>query len=687
MPKKQSIFLLLIVWLFSLLPLPSQGQEKLIPEHKQWLELVDPIITKVEREVFLQLSNQEKNKFIKMFWGRRDPMPDTEVNEFYQEYMERVRFADRYFGFDSPKKGSLTERGRFYLILGPPLDRQIYATHSDLNPLEMWHYKGESKYGLPPFFYLIFYQPRGLGEYRLYSPGVEGPERLVSPTSSSQALNRSTAYKLIRDISGELAGASLSYIPGEAGLGTTTLSSAPLIANIGNLVEKKYSDTYARNFLYYKDFVETEYSHNYIDSHYQLKIFENFGQLYLHWTIEPSQMNFAPYQDKSYAAYQVVISLEDQSGKRLMEKTEEIPLSISPEDYEKHKNGVFAFQDILPVIPGSYKLYFLLQNKTGKEFTSFNSHLYIPAPDQAPRLSNLLLYQERTPLGPAQKNWLKAFVFDGSQYEINAQNNCLPKKDIGLFCQVSNLGNRENLTCRWEIYPAAASAPVLSMTKPLTEVISSNSKSLDIHPISLAQFSPGYYRAEVSILEPGEKVLLKEKENFILLAQPHPIIPWTYARRHNPPPNPNHIFLTASQYFMTGNYDKSEQILREAVKIKPDPRLQLLLAQSLFAKKSYKEALDMADPVYAATRNRDAAKIIAASHAELQDWQTAVIYLEELLKEATELPVLNLAAECYFHLNLPQKALPLIEKSLRINPNQVKIKELEKKIKNQEHKS
>ena len=221
------------------------------------------------------------------------------------------------------------------------------------------------------------------------------------------------------------------------------------------------------------------------------------------------------------------------------------------------------------------------------------------------------------------------------------------------------------------------------MSKHLSEVVASDSKSIDIHPISLAQISPGYYRAEVSIMEPGEKVILNEKENFILLSQPHPIIPWTYARKHNPPPNPDHLFLSASQYFMTGNYNKSEQILREVLKIKPDSRSQLLLAQTLFAQKSYKESLSNAIPVYETTRNRDAAKIIAASYAELQDWQTAVVYLEKLLEEATELTVLNLAAECYVELNQPRKALPLLEKSLQINPNQVKIKELEKKIKNQ----
>lgn len=95
--------------------------EKLSPKHKDWLELVSPIITKTEKDVFLKLNtDQERDKFISLFWSRRDPMPDTRENEFYQEYMKRVRFSDINFGHASFKKGSQTERGYFYLLLGPP---------------------------------------------------------------------------------------------------------------------------------------------------------------------------------------------------------------------------------------------------------------------------------------------------------------------------------------------------------------------------------------------------------------------------------------------------------------------------------------------------------------------------------------------------------------------------------------
>ncbi len=51
------------------------------------------------------------------------------------------------------------------------------------------------------------------------------------------------------------------------------------------------------------------------------------------------------------------------------------------------------------------------------------------------------------------------------------------------------------------------------------------------------------------------------------------------------------------------------------------------------------------------------------------------------MEQAAETIVFNLAAECYLNLSQPDKALPLLQKSLKLNPNQARIKELEEKTK------
>jgi GWxTD domain-containing protein len=674
--KKNYIFF----FIFLLIVPNLTPEEKLLPEHKNWLELVDPIITKTEKEVFFKLrTNQERNKFIKLFWGRRDPLPDTNENEFFKEYLKRVSFADLNFGRGTSKKGSQAERGHFYLLLGLPLERHIYATNSKFWPLELWYYKGEQEYGLPPYFYLIFYQPQGLGEYRLYYPGVEGPETLVIP-SGSRALTRTTAYQAMKAISGELASASLTYLPGESTFGVSTLSSNIIISNAYSLAEKKFSDAYARSFLYYKDQIDVDYTHNFMESSSKVKVFKNGVQFYIHWTLEPKKINIASYQGKYYSTFQLNLRIEDTQGSLVLEKEEEIPLQITPEQYQQHERQFFAFQDILPVISGNFKLFFLLKSKTTKDFTSFQTEIFIPQEESGPFLSNLILYHSSEDIKEGQRRKLKAFAISGKQYIINAQNNFLPQEEIGLYFQVHNVEGKSEKSFLIEILPMNVETPVQSYKKSLSEVLAPDGNGIDVGFFSLSSLTPGYYRLRVSLLdEEGEK-LLTERENFILLSQPYPVIPWIYSKTHTFPSS-EQLYTLASQYFMTRKYERAQNLLTQALKMRDQPKTRLLSAKSLYALKQYKNSLTVVFPAYHATQNREAAKLIAVNYAGLEDWSTALVYLEKLMEQAAEISVLNLAAECYLNLSQSEKALPLLQKSLELNPNQARIKELEEKTK------
>lgn len=669
-----SIFLIIGLLLFS--------EEKLSPEHRNWLETVSPIITKTEKEVFLKLrTDQERDKFIQLFWQKRDPLPDTKENEFFLEYMKRVQFTDINFGHETSKKGSQTERGYFYLLLGPPQERQTFATSSELWPLELWYYKGEQEFGLPPYFYLVFYQPQGLGEYRLYHPGIDGPENLVIQTLAGRALNRTAAYQTIKKISGELASASLTYLPGENTFGSSSLSSDTIISSAYSLAEKKFSDAYARSFLYYKDYVETDYTHNFVENSFKIRVFKNAEQFFIHWTLEPQKMNFASYKGKYYSAFELLLKIEDIQGNLVLEKEEEIPLEITPEDYKRHEHRLFAFQDILPMISGNFKFFLLLKNKTAKDFTSCQAEVFVPQKQSLPFLSKLILYHSKEELGAGLGRKLKAFAFEGNHYVINAQNNFLPQEQMGLYCQVYDFEEKDQASLLIEIFQANTETPVQSYKKSLREVSTPDGRGIDTGLFSLSALKPGYYRLEAAILGEDGKKMLSERENFILLPQPHPVIPWVYSKLHDPFPNPEQLNLLGSQYFMTKEYGPAKDSLEQALKMKDAPQTRLLLAKTLYAQNQYKDSLAVVFPVYQAGQDREAAKIIAVNYAGLKDWSSALIYLKKLMEQATEVGVLNLAAECYLNLEQPEKALPLLQKSLELNPNQAKIRELEKKAK------
>ena len=60
-----------------------------------------------------------RSEFITKFWKDRDRTPETPENEFRDEFERRVAFADQYFA-QGETRGSYTDRGTIFVLLGPP---------------------------------------------------------------------------------------------------------------------------------------------------------------------------------------------------------------------------------------------------------------------------------------------------------------------------------------------------------------------------------------------------------------------------------------------------------------------------------------------------------------------------------------------------------------------------------------
>jgi GWxTD domain-containing protein len=78
------------------------------------------LLTTEEHHNFTRLSDPvSRSEFVTAFWKKRDPKPETEENEFRDEYEKRVAFADSRFT-QGETAGSVTDRGMVFILLGPP---------------------------------------------------------------------------------------------------------------------------------------------------------------------------------------------------------------------------------------------------------------------------------------------------------------------------------------------------------------------------------------------------------------------------------------------------------------------------------------------------------------------------------------------------------------------------------------
>lgn len=161
---------------------PSTKSRKVTPEvkevYKKWLSQdVDYIITGEERKAFKALkTDEERENFIENFWRRRDPDPDTEENEYREQYYERIAYANEHYASGIP--GWKTDRGKIYITFGKPDEIETHPTGGAYNrpsyegggetttyPFEVWFYRHLESVG--DGIEIEFVDPTGTGEYRI----------------------------------------------------------------------------------------------------------------------------------------------------------------------------------------------------------------------------------------------------------------------------------------------------------------------------------------------------------------------------------------------------------------------------------------------------------------------------------------------------------------------------------------
>lgn len=161
--------------------------------YRKWLdEDVVYIVTREERAVFEKLTTPgEKENFIEQFWNRRNPDPHSPINTAKEEHYRRIAYANERFHAGIP--GWRTDRGRIYIIHGPPDEMSTYSAGSNYRrtlregggstrtyPMEVWRYRHIE--GLGSDIVLEFVDRRLDGSYPLALDPEEKDALIYAPT-------------------------------------------------------------------------------------------------------------------------------------------------------------------------------------------------------------------------------------------------------------------------------------------------------------------------------------------------------------------------------------------------------------------------------------------------------------------------------------------------------------------------
>lgn len=655
---------------------PEKADVKNLPERfKKWLiEEVVYIISPIEHDVFLQLkSDLERDLFIKAFWKQRDPNPNTPDNEFQNEHYNRIRYANTWFGKDSPAPGWRTDQGRIYIQLGPPKSVEKIENNSQLYPLTIWYYQGMSEFGLPNSFNVVFFKRDGQGEYELYSPLRFGPQYLMNDYTGDMT-DYESAYFALQQIEPAIAETSLTLIPGDANGFRPSMASEFLIKEkIPEAPIKKINTIYAEKMLRFKDMVEVDYSVNYIDSAKTVSVIRDpaSGIAFVHYLIEPRKLSIEQYDQSYYATLEIFGNVTDDKNNTVFQINKTVPLQLSAEQIAKVKDKLFSYQDMFPLIPGKYKMTILLKNTVSKEFTSIEKDIEIPA-NPVPGISPLLL-ANRLIENSSYSGQSKPFLIGSHQLVPSPRNDFLASDTLAVYFQVNALDESLKAGGQVQFDILKGTQNVLSFSRKISEYPMAPDI---IEKIPLSGFKPENYLIRVSLLSPDRRVLATQESYYYITPMPVLPRPWVVSVPQSSKAAPQYWNDLGNQYLNLNQPDQARSLLERAFHLAPqNPRFAADYCRILMLRQEFQLAMDIALPMFKSERFEFALTLAQASQS-LNRHNDAVDYFQQYIAHFGSNPrILNALGESLLAVGNSSEAQKVWEKSLEIDPKQDKIRE------------
>jgi len=381
-------------------------EKELATPYKKWLEEEVPyIITDEERSAFLQLqTNEEREQFIEAFWQRRDPTPDTVENEFKEEHYRRIAYANERFSSGIP--GWRTDRGRIYIMWGPPDEIESHSSGSTYNR-PMSEGGGQTTvYGFDDWTYhymegigqnitIEFVDPTGTGEYHIsLDPGEKDAMAHVPGGGPSMLEQMGLSTQAARFTRTDGSTAPL----GPAG--TSALDSQDEFTRL-----ERFAKVQAPPPVKFKDLEEVVSSRilrNQISFDYRFDFLRITGDTILvpvTVQIQNKQMTFRERDGIQSASLNLFGRISSMTG-RVIQTFEDVIQRDFPDSLlEPSLKGFSIYQKAVPLRPGLYKLDLVIKDVNSGNVGVVNTRLAVsPIPDDKLEASSLILADQMEPV-------------------------------------------------------------------------------------------------------------------------------------------------------------------------------------------------------------------------------------------------------------------------------------------------
>ena len=659
---------------------PAQDDllERLTPEHRRWLEdEVAYIIAEREREIFLSLGTiEEHDAFIEVFWRKRDPIAATLENEFKDEHYRRLEEADRLFREIRSIPGRRTDRGRMYIILGKPRSREAFDHYRELVTAELWFYQGNPELGLPRFYNLLFYKPQDVGNFRLYSPVLDGPGELLRGQAGARP---QLAFDNIYRISPELARASLTFDLSEpvnrADVSSAALGTEMVMGRIEESPTRAVNTSYLDGWLLYGNRVSADYSFNFVPSRSTFAILLGpDATSFLHYAVELDFTNFPVETDakqtKFYTTIDVNLEIRDRAGNLVLADDKESYIELSRSQMESLDGSSFSYQDGIPLVPGDYDISVILRNRVQYQYTVAEGHVRVEA--ITPAMSDIVLgFSVEESAATDAATAFETFAVAGTRIHPATDGLFAIGDTAFVFMQVENHLPDHSLRIRLldgETVLQEQSIPASELEPPPL-----------VRLLPLSNMGGGIYEVRSELVDAGGGVLIRKSAPITLSPRTRVPRPAFAARRSFDPVEPGLLAMTiGDQLWSIGRIDEAREKFEESVAAN-NPNLPMAkwkLAGAYVRARDADRALELLVPLEPDFPEQYEVVLgLGLSYYVKEELDKASEFLERaILIRAPGTSLLNALADVYLRLGDHDKARPLLERSLELDASQETIR-------------
>jgi len=509
----------------------KKQEEKLRKEletpYRKWLnEDVVYIITDEEKAAFKRLStDDERQQFIEQFWLRRDPTPDTEENEYKEEHYRRIAYANEHYASGIP--GWKTDRGRIYIVFGPPDEIESHPSGGTYErpyeegggttstyPFEQWRYRYLD--GIGNNIVIEFVDTTMSGEYHMTMDPSEKDALLYVPGAGltlAEQMGLADKTQRFNRTDGTHLGTGSDPLPVsmqefERIEQFAKLQAAPKVKYKD--LEEAVSSSIRYNALPFK--VKTDF----------VKVTDSTVLAMVALQFERKDLQFQQKDDIAKATVNIFGRITSIAGRTVTTFEDPVVVEVPAAMLGKAIGGVNVYSKTIPLAPGMYRLTLVCKDIVAGAMTTYPMALNVPHFDEEKLGQSSLILADVIEKVPTNSIGTGQFVVGDTKVRPRINDTFDRKEKLGIYTQLYNFGPDEktkkpNGTIEYELVKNGVEKPIFDYSEQVATLPGASAQQVTVEKLlPLESLEPGQYTLKLKVVDNNRNQTLTPTASFTI---------------------------------------------------------------------------------------------------------------------------------------------------------------------------